>query len=168
VRVVAAVLAVAMLAVGAGALVARSAGERLPGETTTGDVELGVEDRLAQAQALVDEGKALEAIKLYDAILRDEPRQPAALAQRGWVLRSAGLVDEGLEYVERAIEVDPEYGEAHFFRGMILWRDKKDPAAAVEELRRFLALTPSSTDAATVEELLRQAEAEAAGATTVP
>jgi tetratricopeptide (TPR) repeat protein len=164
-RAIAAVLAIGMLAVGAGALVARSSGERLPGETTSGDIELGTEDRLAQAQALVEQGRALDAIKLYDEILRDDPRQPAALAQRGWVLRGAGLIDEGLAYIERAIDADPTYAEAYFFKGMILWRDKKDPAAGVVELRRFLAGTPSPDDAATVEELLRQAEAEAA---TVP
>ena len=170
VRAVAVVTAVAMLAVGAGALVARSAGERLPGETLTGDVELGAEDRLAQAQALVERGDALEAIKLYDQILRDDPRHPAALAQRGWLLRGAGLIDEGLEYVERAIAADPDYAEAYFFRGMIRWRDKGDPAAGVADLRQFLSLTPSSQDAATVEGLLREAEAEVSAppATTVP
>jgi tetratricopeptide (TPR) repeat protein len=167
-RGIAAVLAIAMLAVGAGALVARSAGERLPGEPSSGNIDLGVEDRLAQAQVLVEQGKALDAIKLYDAILRDDPRQPAALAQRGWVLRGAGLVDEGLAYIERALAADPTYAEAHFFKAMILWRDKGDPTAAVEELRLFLAGTPSPDDAATVEELLRQAEAEAQSATTVP
>ena len=53
---------------------------------------------------------------------------------------------------------------------MILWRDKQNPKAAVDELRLFLAGTPSPGDAATVEQLLRQAEAEAAAqsATTVP
>jgi hypothetical protein len=89
------------------------------------------------------------------------------------VIRNAGLVDDGLEYIDRAIAADPNYPEAHFFRAMILWRDKGDPAAAVGEFRLFMAATSNSEDAAQVQQLLDQALAEAEGqapaaTTTVP
>jgi hypothetical protein len=69
--------------------------------------------------------------------------------------------------VALAVGADPSYPEAHFFRAMILWKDKGDPAGAVAEFRLFLANTSSSDDAAQVQPLLDQAQAEAAG-TTVP
>lgn len=166
-RTVPMVVAVVVLAVGAGLLVARSSGERVAGQPSSGNIELGSTDRLARAQQLVADGKVLDAIKEYDAVLRTDPDNPVALAQRGWLLRNAGLVDEGLVYIDRAIAADAAYAEAHFFKGMILWRDKGDPAAAVPELRLFLAGTPNPSEAAQVETLLQQAQAEA-GTTTVP
>ncbi len=112
-------------------------------------------DRLAQAGQLMNEGKAVEAIKLYDQILKDDPRQPVALAYRGWLVRLAGLKDEGLAYVDRAVAADPSYPDAHFFRGMMLWQDKADPAAAVAEFRLFLANGPPQAMVALVEDALR-------------
>jgi tetratricopeptide (TPR) repeat protein len=164
---------IVLVALGAGALVARSAGDRVANDSATGSIEQGTNDKLARAQALVQQGKVLDAIKQYDAILRTDPKNVAALSQRGWVLRGAGLVDDGLTYIDRAIAADPTYPDAHFFKAMILWRDKGNAAAAVPEFRLFLASTPTSADAAQVEPLLRQAESEASGqaaptTTTVP
>jgi tetratricopeptide (TPR) repeat protein len=166
-RTVAAVLGVLMVASIAGGLVARSSGERVAGAPSSGSIDEGASDKLARAQQLVQEGKVLDAVKQYDAVLKDDPKNPVALAERGWVIRNAGLVDDGLKYVERAVAADPTYAEAHVFKAMILWRDKHDPAAAVAEFRLFLANTSSSADAAQVQPLLEQAQAEAAG-TTVP
>jgi tetratricopeptide (TPR) repeat protein len=166
-RVVAGVLVVLMVASVAGGLVARSSGEGVAGAPSSGSIDEGASDKLARAQQLVQEGKVLDAVKQYDAVLKDDPKNPVALAERGWVIRNAGLVDDGLKYVERAVAADPTYAEAHFFKAMILWRDKHDPAAAVAEFQLFLANTSSSADAAQVQPLLEQAQAEAAG-TTVP
>jgi len=166
-RAVAAVLAILLVAGLAGGLVARSSGERVAGQASSGNIDEGTNDKLARAQQLVQAGKLLEAIKLYDAVLKADPKNPVALAQRGWVLRSAGLLDDAVTYVDRAIAADPTYPDAHFFKAMILWRDKHDPGAAVPEFRLFLANTPDSQAAAQVEPLLQQATAEAA-TTTVP
>jgi tetratricopeptide (TPR) repeat protein len=164
---------IVLVAVGAGALVARTAGDRVASDSATGSIELGTNDKLARAQALVQQGKVLDAIKQYDAILRTDPKNVAALSERGWVVRGAGLVDDGLKYIDRAIAADPTYPQAHFFKAMILWKDKADAAAAVPEFRLFLANSSSPEDATQVEALLRQAEAEATGqpaatTTTVP
>ena len=167
-RAVIAVVAVLVLASLAGVVVAQSSGERVAGRPSSGSIEEGSSDKLARAQQLVQEGKVLDAVKQYDAVLRTDPRNPVALAQRGWLIRNAGLVDDGLQYVDRAIAADPNYPEAHFFRAMILWRDKNDPASAVDEFRLFLAATSSSEDAAQVQPLLDQALAEAEGRAPAP
>ena len=167
------VLAVLLVAGLAGGLVAQFSGERVAGAPSSGSIDEGTSDRLARAQQLVSQGKVLDAVKQYDAVLAEDPKNPVALAERGWVIRNAGLTDDGLKYIDRAIASDPNYPEAHFFRAMILWRDKNDPASAVNEFRLFLAATSSSDAAAQVQPLLEQAQAEAEGrapgvTTTVP
>ena len=167
-------------AAGAGALVARSSGERMPGDPATGSIaatgpSAGVADDLAGARDLIGAGKTLDAIKLYDSVLRRDPRQPEALAYRGWLLRLAGraagnteLIDKGLESIERAVAADPTYPDAHFFRAFILYQDRHDPAAAVPELRTFLAGNPPKEMVPVVEDLLKQALAESQPAATPP
>ena len=167
-------------AVGAGALVARSAGERLPGDAATGAIEAtgpsgGIADDLAKARDLIGEGKTLDAIKVYDTIIERDPEQPEALAYRGWLLRLAGraagnneLIDKGLEYIDRAVAADPTYPDAHFFRAFVLYQDRNDPAGAVPELRTFLAGNPPKEMVPVVEDLLRRALAESQATTTTP
>lgn len=169
VLVTAAVLAVAVLA---GVLVAGSAGERLPGDPSSGSLTAtGPSSALARARLLIGKNRTLEAIKAYDEVLRDDPRQPEALAYRGWLLRLAGraagnraLVDSGLAFVDRAVAADPTYPDAHFFRGFILYQDRGDPAGAVAEFRAFLDNDPPKGMVPVVEDVLRRALADVAAA----
>lgn len=162
---VAAVLALAGLA---GTLMARSAGERLPGEAASGSLTAtGASSDLQRARTLIGEGKTLEAIKTFDKVLRDDPLQPEALAYRGWLLRLAGraggdrsLIDSGMAFIERAVAADPTYPDAHFFRGVILYQDRRDPAGAVAEFRAFLANDPPPAMVPVVEDSLRRALAD--------
>lgn len=141
-RTVAVVVVVGMAASGAGLAMARGAGERLPGQEATGDIERSTGDRIAQAQALAADGRLLDAIKVYDELLRNDPDHPVALAQRGWLVSRAGLADEGLETIDRAIEIEPGYPDAWFFKAMIHWRLKDEPAEARAAFEQLLALDP--------------------------
>ena len=154
---------VAAVAVAAGLAMASSAGERLPGDPVSGAIDQGVSDKLIRAQRLIGAGKASEAVALYDEILREDPDQVEALAYRGWIVHLAGLSEKGLEYLDRAVAVDPGYPDAHFFRGMVLWRFKGDPAAAAAEFRLFLANNPPQEMVSLVEANLQRALAEAEG-----
>ncbi len=160
-RLIAGVLVVLLLAGLAGAAISSSAGERLPGEQLSGSITEGTNSKIARAQQLVSEGEVLEAIRLYDEVLADDPEHPVALAQRGWLLSRAGLTDEGLAYVDRAIASEPAYAEARFFRAMIL-REKGDRDAAAEELRALLALDPPPQLAELAESLLAELDTEPA------
>ena len=133
---------VALLATGAGFALAASSGERVARQPATGSIDASTTDRLAQARELLGQRKVLDAIKLYDRIIKTDPKNPEALAYRGWIVRLAGLPDDGLAYIERAVAADPAYPDAHFFKGMILWQDKHQPAAAVPEFQAFLASNP--------------------------
>lgn len=160
-RSLVAVGACVALASAAGLALASSAGSRTGNAPLTGSLPVSTSERLGLAGRLMGEGKAVEAVKIYDRILAGDPRHPVALAYRGWVVRLAGLKTEGLEYVERAVAADPSYPDAHFFRGMMLWEDKQDPAAAVAEFRLFLANRPPQQMVPLVEKALREASAEA-------
>ncbi len=140
-RAIVASVVVLLVGVGAGLAVAFSAGERAPGQSATGSIPSGAtEDRVTKAQQLVGEGKILDAVKLYDDILRDDPQNPVALAQRGWLVSRVdpSLVDTGLASIDKAIAVDPGYAEAHFFKGMILWQAKADPAGGADEFQKAI------------------------------
>lgn len=169
-RLVAGAAVVVVVAGLAGLALANAAGERLPGDEATGSIELGTGDRIRRAQALVSEGKVVEALKVYDEILAEDPEHVVALTQRGWLLTRAGLVDQGLEYIDRAVAADPTYPDARFFKAMVLLRDKDQPALAAAEFRAFLALNPPPELVALVEEELRRALelAEARGEAVPP
>ena len=162
-RAIVVIAVVALLATGAGFALASSSGERVAQAPATGSIDASTTDRLAQARELLGQRKVLEAIKLYDQILKSDPKNPEALAYRGWIVRLAGLPDDGLRYIERAIAADPAYPDAHFFKGMILWQDKKQPAAAVPEFQAFLASNPPADLVSVVQGAMQQAEAEASG-----
>ena len=160
----AAVLAVAALA---GLAVSSAVGERLGSDQITGSVEEGSNAKIARAQQLVQDGEVLEAVKVYDDVLADDPDHPVALAQRGWLISRAGLLDEGLAYVDRAIASDARYVDARFFRAMIL-RDQGDADAATAELRALLALDPPAAMADLAADVLDQIESGATPPETEP
>lgn len=151
-----------------GTVLGKAIGGRLENEPLTGAVTpTGVSDDLARAQQLISQGRTLDAIRLYDRVLEQDPRQPEALAYRGWLVRLVGreannqaLVDKGLEFLDRAVAADPRYPDAHFFRGMVLLEDKGDPAGAVPEFRAYLASNPPPDVVPLVQGKLDQALAQ--------
>lgn len=156
------VVACVAVAAVAGIALAGAVGSRSAGAPATGSLPSTTAERLQQASQLIGEGKPIDAIKVYDEILDADPEQPVALAYRGWIVRLAGLKEQGLAYVDRAVAADPAYPDAHFFRGMMLWQDKGDPAGAVGEFRLFLANRPPPAMVGMVEDALRRAS-QAAG-----
>ena len=179
-RLLAVALALAALVAVSVTLVVGSAEERRPGQQATGDIAEtgptgGVDRELARARQLTAEGQTLAAIRVYDGVLDRDPKQPEALAYRGWLVRLAGrqsgnaeLVDKGLEYLNRAVAADPSYPDAHFFRGLVLYQDKGDAATAVTELQAFLDSSPPPEMVGPVQDVLRRAQADAAARAAGP
>ncbi len=161
-KLAATVVVLALVSGGAGYVVAGSSGERLSTDEVSGDIVEGSNDRITRAQVLASEGRILEAVRVYDDLLDDDPENPVALTQRGWLLSrvDASLVDSGLASIERAIALDPGYPDAHFFRGMILWRAKAEPAQAVEAFQRGIDARPPPDLLATFEEVKGRAQAD--------
>lgn len=151
-------------------LLTRSLGARLPGQGPTGGPEPGaaatdpapdsVAGRLASAREHAGRGDFTAALRQYGEVARLDPSNVEARAYGGWMLAQLGLPDDAVKALDRAIEMDPGYADARFFKGFVLYRAKHDPAAAIPELRRFFALAPDSPMAPQVRRLLEQALAE--------
>ena len=87
---------VLLVAAVAGGAVAAFSGQREPGAPMTGSLPDTPSGRLQQALQLESNGKAADALKLYDELIRENPRDVAALAYRGWLLKRAGLPDQAM------------------------------------------------------------------------
>lgn len=157
-----AIAGVLLVAIVAGVLVASSSGQRVPGQTVSGATPSNVADQLNQAQQLLADGRAVDALKLYDKVLEQEPNNGQALTFRGWILEAAGLHDEALTTLTKAETVDPGFSMSHYFKGVILFEAKNDPAAAIPEFEAFLATNPPGDAAKTAQDALDQAKQAAA------
>ena len=164
-RTLATVLILGFLLV-AGTSVFVLSGDRQPGAPATGSVPNTPAGDLQLAHELDAQGKALEALKLYDRVLTAEPTNVEALTYRGWLLKRAGLPDDAQASLDRAIALDPAYPDAHFFRGMLLYQDRRDPAAAIPEFEAYLAANPPAATVEAVQGVLERARADVAASTT--
>ncbi|GAC1315440.1 MAG: hypothetical protein NVSMB12_11000 [Acidimicrobiales bacterium] len=173
-QTIAIVAVFAIFAAVAGTLVMHTAGQRLPGDNVSGSTPTSpVAKLLAQAQTQFQAQHLLDAVRTYDQVIALDPRNPEALAYKGWLLRLAGhqgndqlLVDRGLTSIRAAEAAQPAYPDAHFFAGETLLRDKNDAAGAIAEFEHFLADNPPPEYAPLVQAELTSARALLPGATT--
>ncbi len=164
------IFATIALAAGSGYLVTQSSGERRPDQGVSGGPDSSPRSLLQQAIDLDNSGKLVDAAKLYDAVLAEEPENVVALTRRGWVLgrsgRQAGsteLLQAGLGYLDRATDVDPSYPDAHAFRGLVLGALRR-PGEAACEFRLWLAIAPiTDPQRPAIEGVLDEARAQAGG-----
>jgi len=80
---------------------------------------LTVSEVLAASEALASDSRLIDAVKLVDQILVDVPDNVEALAGRGWLIartQNAELLDAGIAYLDRALELQPDYAEALVYR----------------------------------------------------
>ena len=157
-----AVAAVVLVVAGvAGWLVARSAGQRGPGQEITGGATDDVAVLLAEARTLLgtDIGAAQER---YQRVLEERPDHPEAVTYSAWLLfiGSAGAEEElrgaavvtARDQLIRATELDPAYPDPHCFLGVIAANYDEDAPAAGTEFDKCLALDPPAQVRALVEQ----------------
>ncbi len=127
-------------------------GPRLPGESVTGSVTLTpaqqTEQTLAQAETLESQGNDVEAVQLYETVLRQDPNQEQALAELGWLEYEAGaeakqatLLSLGEADEQRAERLVPGDFAPHLYLGSMLLA-QGDATGAVDQYRAFLADHP--------------------------
>ena len=167
-RTTAVVLILGFLVV-AGTSVFVMSGNRSGDAPVTGSLPDTPGNNLQLAHELDGQGQGVEALKMYDKVLAADPANVEALTYRGWLLKRAGLPDDAQASLDRAIAIDPRYPDAHFFRGMLLYQDRRDPAAAIPEFETYLASNPPAATVEAVRGVLDRARADlAATTTTVP
>lgn len=159
-RVVAVFALVALLATGAGILLARASGTRDSGDQISGDIRITNRDRLLQALDRLSAGEPVAALELYDEVLETEPDNVEALTYRGWTLALSQLPEDGLQWLDRAVEVDPDYPDARALRAVTLARFLGRPDAALADLEALDTEVLGADLAALVEGLRASLEAE--------
>lgn len=161
------VLAVVVLAVVSGLLVARGSGERRAGQVMTGTVDDGsVSSLLVQARSM---GMAdiPTVLDLYSRVLAIEPDNIEALTYFGWfsVLSAtqetdttvaAERLESGLVLLRQATITDATYPDAHCFLGITFFRFLDDAEAADPEIDACLQSNPPAEVAALVQGLADQ------------
>ncbi len=83
------------------------------------DTDLTVSEVLLAAEALAADSRLIDAVKLVDQILVDVPDNVEALAGRGWLIartQNTELLDAGIVYLDRALELQPDYANALVYR----------------------------------------------------
>jgi cytochrome c-type biogenesis protein CcmH/NrfG len=174
------VLGLVGFATAAAVLLAGALGQRLPGQTVTGNAQSSGPDSGAALKRQVQEhpddpaahlayarfllgSKPAEAVREFDTAARLDPGNAEAHAYAGWVVFLAArsdpsvagpLITSALKRLDAAVAADPNYPDAHFFRGMVLFRGRNDPAGAVPEFERYLALVPDGPQTEQVKNLL--------------
>jgi cytochrome c-type biogenesis protein CcmH/NrfG len=154
-------------------------GARLPGDPVTGRgreqstgsaadreraLEAAVADRpedasaqLALARFRLGQQDAAGALEAFQAAAQLAPTNPEPFTYSGWIIRLQGYPDQGLQLLDKALEVDPNYPDAHFFRGFILLRDRLQPERAIPDFQQYLVAAPDSPLADQVRVLLAEA-----------
>jgi len=161
-RTVIGVTIVLLIAVAAGVSLTTFTGNRIGGDNVSGKATSATARHVAKAQQLEGEGKAAEALKEYDAAIEADASNVVALTYKGWLLGRAGFNDPAMASLDKAIATNPAYPDAHFFRGMVLYQGRQDPASAVPEFEAYLASNPPASAAAAVRDVLDKARTAAA------
>lgn len=102
-----------------------------------------LEGMLRAARASLEAGRVQEAIAAYQAVLRREPNNVDALTHFGLILAMAGHADRALEYLDRALAVDPDYPEALSYSAEVRYELKQDYAGAIAAWERFARVVPN-------------------------
>jgi tetratricopeptide (TPR) repeat protein len=137
--------AVALFAVLSGVLVAQWSGARGTGDTITGGVRGDTRDQLLQARQAFAQSSPqyLQAIKLYDKVLQEDPANVEALAYRGWMYRLVSLQATGGQRTQlqtqardslaQALRTDPHDATSLIFMAAVL-DDLGQPSQALADL----------------------------------
>jgi predicted O-linked N-acetylglucosamine transferase (SPINDLY family) len=102
--------------------------------------------QLQRALALHQAGRLEEAQFLYEQILFVQPRHFDALHLSGVLASNANDPQRALDFLDRALDVDPNNAPAHFNRGAVL-QQMKQRDAAIASYDRSIAIDPQLADA---------------------
>jgi tetratricopeptide (TPR) repeat protein len=123
-----------------------------------------VASRLLLARFLESDGDIAGALAQYDAVVGIDATNAEAEAQAGRLLyvaagrvapdEAAPLVERSRARLDRAIDLDPRYPDARFFRAIVLANEFEDFAAAQNDLQRYLVAAPEGLFAEQARQLL--------------
>ena len=113
---------------------------------------------LAAAHADVQAGRYVQAIPVYERIVREDPHNLEALTHLGISLAGIGRAEQGLAELDRALAMDSDNLHALWNKAQILFDIKGDHAAALPVWERIAALVPDSPDGVTARDYVLRAK----------
>ncbi len=99
--------------------------------------------RLALAGTYFERGDYIPAMEHYLAVLENNPtmqEEAISLARVGWMAYVTGQPETARDYLHAATQLDPAYGEAQLFYGVVLLYGVGDAEAALPVLEGVLQL----------------------------
>jgi hypothetical protein len=155
-RRVGVVVACLFILAGAVILVDHAVSPAAPGQALSGSVTVSkaqqIEDQLAAASLLAEDGEGQEALELYNKVLVEDPGDAVALAAGGWLEWNAGVTGKspaveqaGRQSEEKAVRDSPGFYGGHLYLGLILLDQDDDASAAVAQFTAFLKDGPSKS-----------------------
>jgi len=164
--------------VAAAVVLTTALGGRMPGQTGSGNtatvsqadrqetLEQAIREtpddpqaHLALARFLLAREQYPEAFAEFSSVTAIDPTIAEAQAYSGWLLYLAGRVDVAIPRLDAAIAADETYPDAHFFKGVALFRGKSDATGAIPRFQRYITLVPDSPLSDQVRGLLAEAVA---------
>ncbi|HEX9374890.1 MAG TPA: hypothetical protein VGB19_01405 [Actinomycetota bacterium] len=115
------------------------------------------------AQRYLDMARFDDAFRQYTAALKLQPDNVDALANFGLLVHLSGRPQQGLASEDRALEIEPGYPPALFYRGAILLKGLGRPRAAIVSLRSYLEAAPYGSYGETARSLIDEAHRDIAG-----
>ncbi len=113
---------------------------RLSGRAAAQD-ESRAADVFRQAVLLHQQGRPFQADALCAQALRADPRHHGAWHLRGLLALEGGSLDQGIEWIERSLSLNPYQAAAHSNVGNA-WLEKGRPEPALASFERALRLDP--------------------------
>ncbi len=96
-----------------------------------------------RGQVFLEQGRFPEAEKYFRESLAEEPNDPAALYFLSVCQARQDRQKEALASIDRALALEPEAGDLHAFRGLLL-TDLRRPSDAMKSVEEALRLEPDS------------------------
>ena len=142
-----------LIVVGVVILVVHATQTRLPGQASSGSITQTqaqlIEQQLGEAETFRDSNQTLAALELYNKVLSEDPKDPDALANAGWLQWKSGFADhaakvthKGRREVLQAVKEAPTDYEARLYLGVIYINQDHNAKAAQVQFAQFLADDP--------------------------
>lgn len=143
------------------------------GDIMTGDFMTGTTPSNRDAAGALAQGKQAfaqqdfpKAIDAFKKVLASDPNHPEAHSYMGFILMQASHGDGALMAFDKALSQAPNFPMALWGKGMVLYQDKKDFAAAREIFEKLLTLVPPGEERNEIAKVL--AEIPSGGGATKP
>jgi tetratricopeptide (TPR) repeat protein len=129
--------------------------QALSGTATASNGQTGAD---AAAEKSLLAGNLAGALKQYLTVLNTNPSDVEALTYAGWISYLGGLPNKALPLLTHAEGVEPNYPDAHAFRGIVLFKSDHKRSEAAAELKTYLRLVPNGQMSGQVSAVLAQVQ----------